>query len=513
MEPENPPMQDVDSIITAAGGAAHVARLAGVGSEAVRKWRQSGAIPAKHWPLFLSFPGVNMAMLTALAPRQKSTTLRPKPLQAQRAATPPAPSTHHGKDRMTQRTTPNHLRANLHQPAGATAALILADGTVLWGRGFGAYTPAEGGQVAELCFCTAMSGYQETLTDPSFTGQIITFTFPHIGNTGTNAEDHEASHMLAAGMVVKDMVTEPSSWRNEGGAEGDLRAWLTRQGKPGIAGLDTRFITRLLRDHGPQSAVIAYPAEGQVDVKSALERVRLWEGLEGADLGSQAARPARSWDKGRWEGFIMPKAPTGTPRRVVALDFGAKDNILRSLVSAGCAVQVLPGTASFEDIMAQAPEGVFLSNGPGDPAATGVKVVPVLKKLLESAIPLFGICLGHQLLAHALGGKTTKMARGHHGANQPVKDLATGRVEITSQNHGFAVDEASLPADVVVTHRSLFDGTNEGIASPRHKAFSVQYHPEASPGPTDSQHLFQRFVANIDAARAARANTQTSPNT
>lgn len=447
---------DIDSIIERAGGPESLATLTGVGTEAIRKWRQSRAIPAKHWSALLALPGITLADLS--------------PASGQDAAAPVADS-----------ETP---------PQGATAALVLADGTVLWGRGFGSHT--EGAAIGELCFSTGMSGYQETMTDPSFAGQIVTFTFPHIGNVGTNAEDDEAPRIAARGMVIKEDVTAPANWRSSA----SLQAWMTRHGLSGIAGVDTRLVTRRLRDGGPQTAVLAFPKNGRFDIPALAAQASDWPGLEGMDLAKEVTcAQSFRWELGVWQ---KPVADRTVRRRVVAVDYGAKRNILRCLVTAGCDVTVVPATATTEEILKHAPEGVFLSNGPGDPAATGVYAVSTIRGVLEAGVPVFGICLGHQLLAQALGAKTYKLERGHRGANQPVKDLATGRVEITSQNHGFAVDDTSLPADVIVTHRSLFDGSNEGIRSTTKDAFSVQYHPEASPGPTDSYYLFERFVALMD---------------
>ncbi len=379
-------------------------------------------------------------------------------------------------------------------PAGATAALVLADGAIFWGRGFGAHTfglcP-----VGEVCFNTGMTGYQETLTDPSYAGEIITFTFPHIGNVGTNREDIEAGTIAARGLVVKQDVTEPSNWR----ATQHLDAWLRGQGISGIAGVDTRALTVRIRDGGAPSGVLVYPADRRFDLAALQAQATAWPGLEGMDLAREVScRQSYSWDETRWAW------PEGTSRQtepryhVVAVDYGAKRNILRSLASVGCRITVVPATATAEDILRHDPDGIFLSNGPGDPAATADYAVPALRGVLAAGVPLFGICLGHQLLALALGGKTFKLERGHRGANQPVKDLATGRVEITSQNHGFAVDPMTLPPSVQVTHVSLFDASNEGLACTDRPAFSVQYHPEASPGPSDSQHLFHRFIEMIE---------------
>jgi carbamoyl-phosphate synthase small subunit len=335
-----------------------------------------------------------------------------------------------------------------------------------------------------------MTGYQETLTDPSFAGQIITFTFPHIGNTGANDEDVEAVNIAARGLVTKEDISAPANWR----AKETLEAWLKKQNMPGISGVDTRALTLRIRDLGAPNAILAYPADQKFDIAALVAKAAAWPGLDGMDLAAEVScRQSYEWTGGKWSldhGFAEPESK----HVVVAVDYGAKRNILRSLASAGCRVIVVPATASSEDILRHKPDGVFLSNGPGDPAATAIYAVPAIQGVINAGVPIFGICLGHQLLAHALGAKTYKLARGHRGANQPVKDLATGRVEITSQNHGFAVDENSLPEGVEVTHVSLFDGSNEGIACKAKRVFSVQYHPEASPGPSDSSYLFGRFV-------------------
>jgi carbamoyl-phosphate synthase small subunit len=369
-----------------------------------------------------------------------------------------------------------------------TGCVALADGSLFFGHGFG----GTGTAVGELCFNTAMTGYQEIMTDPSYAGQVITFTFPHIGNVGTNLEDDETADPVALGMVVKWDVTEPSNWR----AAEDLSAWLARRGRIGVSGIDTRRLTRRIRDLGMPHAAMAHAADGVFDTEALIVKARAFEGLEGADLaaGVTCAQSYR-WDEMRWawgEGF----ARLETPRfKVVAVDYGAKRNILRCLASAGCDVTVLPATATAGEVLAHKPDGVFLSNGPGDPAATGVYAVPMIQGVLAAGMPIFGICLGHQMLALALGAKTLKMNHGHHGANHPVKDLETGKVEITSMNHGFAVDAASLPEGVIQTHVSLFDGSNCGIRAEGRPVFSVQYHPEASPGPQDSAYLFERFTA------------------
>ena len=375
----------------------------------------------------------------------------------------------------------------------ATAALALADGTVFRGRGLG----ARGEAVGEICFNTAMSGYQEILTDPSYAGQIITFTFPHIGNVGTNEDDLESGSPAALGLVLRADVTEPSNWR----AVQHLERWLERRGLIGIAGVDTRRLTRLLRTGGAQDGALVHTSEPEaIDEAALVAKARAWPGLEGMDLAKEVCcRQAYGWQETAWDHETGAYGTLDSPRhRVIAVDYGAKRNILRSLAAAGCDVTVVPATADADTILAHEPDGIFLSNGPGDPAATGEYAVPVIERLIASGLPIFGICLGHQLLAIALGAETKKMPFGHRGANHPVKELATGRVEITSQNHGFEVMADSLPAGVTATHVSLFDGTLEGLAVEDRPIFSVQYHPEASPGPQDAQHLFARFVALMD---------------
>jgi carbamoyl-phosphate synthase small subunit len=380
------------------------------------------------------------------------------------------------------------------RPYGTTAALVLADGTVFWGRGCG----ARGQAVGEVCFNTSMTGYQEIVTDPSYAGQIITFTFPHIGNVGANLEDVETQQAACRGVVLRAEITEPSSWR----AAEHLDTWLKKQDLVGIAGIDTRRLARRIRDAGAPHGVVIHDPDGQLDIAAARARAAEWPGLEGMDLaGEVTCRQLYTWDETPWslaDGYGRLAEPK---YRVVAVDYGAKRNILRNLAGLGCAVTVVPAQATAEDILRHQPDGVFLSNGPGDPAATGDYAVPALQKVLETGVPTFGICLGHQILALALGGRTEKMHLGHRGANHPVKDLATGRVEITSQNHGFKVIPESLPEGIEPSHTSLFDGSNEGLRVKDRPIFSVQYHPEASPGPHDSHYLFKRFVELIEATR------------
>ncbi|MDV7200585.1 glutamine-hydrolyzing carbamoyl-phosphate synthase small subunit [Roseovarius sp. 10] len=369
-----------------------------------------------------------------------------------------------------------------------TACLVLADGTVFYGKGFG----ATGQTVAKLCFNTAMTGYQEIMTDPSYAGQVVTFTFPHIGNTGITAEDDETADPVAAGMIVKWDPTEPSNWR----MEQNLTTWLSARGRIGMGGVDTRRLTRAIRQQGAPHVCLSHDPEGNFDIEAMLKEARAWQGLEGLDLAREVTcAQSYRWDEMRWSWPEGYSKRTGTGPKVVAIDYGAKRNILRCLASAGCDVTVMPASTTAEEILAQNPDGVFLSNGPGDPAATGEYAVPMIRTILEKDLPVFGICLGHQMLALALGAKTVKMNHGHHGANHPVKDLETGKVEITSMNHGFTVDSQTLPDDVLETHVSLFDGSNCGIRVKDRPIFSVQHHPEASPGPQDSYYLFERFAA------------------
>lgn len=372
-------------------------------------------------------------------------------------------------------------------PSGATGVLVLASGEVIWGKGFG----AEGQAVGEVCFNTAMTGYQEVMTDPSYAGQIINFTFPHIGNVGTNPEDVEALNPHALGAIVRQDVTDPSNFRSTQ----HFDAWMKANGRIGISGVDTRALTRLIRVAGAPNAVIAHSASGDFDVPALLARAKAWAGLEGMDLAKDVTTlQTYGWDQGLWKLGSGYAEPAKGRKKVVAIDYGIKHNILRNLVDVGCDVTIVSATATFEEIMAHAPDGLFLSNGPGDPAATGVYAVPVIKQWLDTKKPLFGICLGHQMLGLAVGAKTEKMHQGHRGANHPVKRLSDGAVEITSMNHGFAVDADTLPANAKATHVSLFDGSNCGFELADQPAFSVQYHPEASPGPQDSHYLFEKFA-------------------
>jgi carbamoyl-phosphate synthase small subunit len=384
----------------------------------------------------------------------------------------------------------------------ATALLVLADGTVIEGKGLG----AAGEAVGEVCFNTALTGYQEILTDPSYASQIVTFTFPHIGNIGANDEDMEdmnpAARAGAVGAIFKADVTAPSSYRSAG----HLDEWLKRRGMVAMSGIDTRALTALIRDRGMPNAVIAHSPDGTFDIEALKQKARAWSGLVGLDLAKDVTAGQNSvWSERPWvwnEGYA---AEGETDMHIVAIDYGTKRNILRLLAGLGAKVTVVPATTPAADILAMNPDGVFLSNGPGDPAATGEYAVPVIRELLEADVPLFGICLGHQMLALALGGRTMKMHQGHHGANHPVKDHTTGKVEIVSMNHGFAVDAKSLPEGVVETHVSLFDGSNCGLSLAGKPVFSVQHHPEASPGPQDSHYLFRRFANLIRARRGEPA--------
>ncbi|HEV2080449.1 MAG TPA: glutamine-hydrolyzing carbamoyl-phosphate synthase small subunit [Allosphingosinicella sp.] len=384
-----------------------------------------------------------------------------------------------------------HAKTN-HAPEGATGVLALADGTLIWGRGFG----AEGKAVGEVCFNTAMTGYQEVMTDPSYAAQIITFTFPHIGNVGTNYEDVEADNPHALGCIVREDITNPSNFRSGQ----HFVQWMKNNGRIGISGVDTRALTRRIREKGAPNGVIAHSATGVFDVEELVRKAREWPGLEGMDLAKQVScRQMHRWNDGGWDrkvGYRKYEEDESLPH-VVAIDYGSKRNIFRNLADAGARVTVVPATATYEDVMAHRPDGIFLSNGPGDPAATGEYAVPVIQQLLETKKPLFGICLGHQLLGLAVGAKTVKMHQGHRGANHPVKRLSDGRVEITSMNHGFAVETETLPQNARPTHVSLFDGSLAGLELTDRPAFSVQYHPEASPGPQDSTYLFEKFVGQL----------------
>ena len=381
---------------------------------------------------------------------------------------------------------------------GCTGVLALADGTILQGIGVGAV----GAAVGEVCFNTAMTGYQEILTDPSYMAQIVAFTFPHIGNVGTNAEDIEqisgSAETAARGAIFRDVPTPPANWRSDA----TLDAWLKARGVVGLSGIDTRSLTKTIREKGMPHGVIAHAPDGKFDLDALVAQARAWSGLEGLDLAKDATcRQTFTWDEGSWswpEGYAKNDP---AKYKVVVVDYGVKRNILRSLRSIGAEITVVPANTPAEDILARDPDGILLSNGPGDPAATREYSAPIIKTLVESGKPVFGICLGHQMLALALGAKTRKMEQGHHGANHPVKDLTTGKVEIVSMNHGFTVDRETLPEPVMETHVSLFDGTNAGIALKDRPVFSVQHHPEASPGPTDSLYLFQRFADYMDKSK------------
>ena len=381
-----------------------------------------------------------------------------------------------------------------------TALLVLADGTVIEGFGLG----ATGKAVGEVCFNTAMTGYEEILTDPSYAGQIITFTFPHIGNVGTNEEDIETVNMAASagvrGMIIHAPITDPSNHR----ATRHLDQWLKARNIVGLSGIDTRALTALIREKGMPNAVIAHAPDGAFDLPALKQEAAGWPGIDGMDLVPSVTTAQRyDWTESTWtlgEGY----GQRGEAKyKVVAIDYGVKRNILRLLAAEGCDVTVVPATTSADDIQSLKPDGVFLSNGPGDPAETGKYAAPVIRELLARKVPTFGICLGHQMMALAVGAKTTKMHQGHHGANHPVMDYTTNKVEIVSMNHGFAVDAQSLPANATETHRSLFDGSNCGIALTDRPAFSVQHHPEAAPGPQDSHYLFKRFVALMEQHKAA----------
>ena len=394
------------------------------------------------------------------------------------------------------------------QPTPATALLILQDGTRLMGRGIGAVGHAAG----EVCFNTAMTGYQEILTDPSYAGQIVTFTFPHIGNVGTNDEDIETVNMAALsgvrGVVLKADITNPANYR----AAERLDAWLRKRNIVGITGIDTRALTARIRENGMPNGIVAHAPDGQFDDASIMAELKAFPGLEGLDLAREVTTAQTyKWDQTPWQ-WDKGYGTLDNPQfHIVAVDYGAKRNILRQLAEQGARVTVVPATATARDILAHNPDGIFLSNGPGDPAATGEYAVPTIRELMRTGKPIFGICLGHQLLGLALGGTTSKMHQGHHGANHPVKDLTTGKVEITSMNHGFAVDTDSLPAGVTQTHISLFDGSNAGLSVDGKPIFSVQYHPEASPGPHDSHYLFTRFLNQVRAQKGAPQVAEHKP--
>ena len=377
------------------------------------------------------------------------------------------------------------------QPEWATGALILADGTVFWAKGAG----SEGVAVGEVCFNTSMTGYQEIITDPSYAGQIITFTFPHIGNVGVNPEDYESTIPATRGCIFRSTITKPANWRSTS----SLDLWLKKSSLVAISDLDTRQLTNAIRTEGTQAGVIVHQSQKPINIDEFLYTAQSWPGLVGMDLAKEVTcRNAYVWNsneastKNDYEQLIPIKY------HIVAIDYGAKQNILRCFANLGCRITVLPASATSAEIFSHNPDGIFLSNGPGDPVSTGSYAVPMIKELISSGLPVFGICLGHQMMALALGAKTEKMHHGHHGANHPVKNLISGRVEITSQNHGFVVADKSLPTDLIVTHRSLFDNSLEGLRLKDKPVFSVQYHPESSPGPHDSRYLFELFLEMID---------------
>jgi len=382
----------------------------------------------------------------------------------------------------------------------ATGAIALADGQVFLGHGTG----ATGTAIGELCFNTAMTGHQEILADPSYAGQVVCFTFPHVGNVGANAEDEEAAsepaRKAAVGMISRAAITPPANWR----AETSFEEWLRVRGIVAVTGVDTRALTRRIREKGMVMCAIAYDPSGNIDIEALKAAAAEAPGMEGRELAGDVARTeGGDWNEGGWtrgEGYAH--GPDDGPR-VVVLDYGVKANILRLLTGAGARVAVLPGKAGFEEIKAMNPDGVVFSNGPGDPAETGKYALPTIKAVLDAGIPALGICLGHQMLALALGAKTAKMPQGHHGANHPVKNSETGQVEIVSMNHGFAVDGATLPANAVETHVSLFDGSNSGFKLTDKPVWAVQHHPEASPGPQDSFGVFDRFVDALKARTEA----------
>lgn len=385
----------------------------------------------------------------------------------------------------------NPVKNQEQKTSRPTGALVLASGQVFYGHGCGVVGDALG----EVCFNTAMTGYQEILTDPSYAAQIICFTFPHIGNTGTNIEDEEAACVqaeeAAKGAIFREKITDPASWR----AESHLDVWLVKRGIVGLSGIDTRALTIHIREYGMPNGIIAHDPKGRFDIPALTKKAQNWNGLVGADLAKSVSTAQNyDWQETRWTWGQGYGQVNDNVKHVVVIDYGVKRNILRSLASAGMQTTVVPANMSAEDILAKNPDGIVLSNGPGDPEATGEYSLQIIRDLVDSGKPVFGICLGHQMLALALGGKTIKMAQGHHGANHPVKDFETGKVEIVSMNHGFAVDGDSLPKGVSETHKSLFDGSNCGLRLDGKPVFSVQHHPEASPGPKDSFYIFERFA-------------------
>ena len=389
------------------------------------------------------------------------------------------------------KTNSVHLKKDNLKKINPTGILVLEDGSFFQGFGFG----FEGITTGEVCFNTSITGYQEIITDPSYAGQIINFTFPHIGNVGTNIEDNESNEIWARGVIFNTDITTPSNYRSMK----HLDAWLKKNKIIGIAGIDTRKLTNYIRDNGAPKGSMQFSKKGKHNIESLQKLNRNWPGLLGLDLASQVScKKPYKWNSLKtWNKEKGYKKNKNKKYKIVAIDYGIKKNILRCLTDLDCEIKIVPAKTSSNNILAENPDGIILSNGPGDPAATGTYAIPTLKKLINSNLPIFGICLGHQLLALALGAKTSKMHMGHRGANHPVKNLKSKKVEITSQNHGFKVEENSIPNNVRITHLSLFDRSVEGIELKNKPVFSVQYHPEANPGPQDSKYLFEKFINNI----------------
>lgn len=445
----------IETIISRLGGIQQTADTVNVGTEAVRKWRQSGCIPPKHWPKISQASGFPI--------EEFQTRVKPDNVQAQK-------------------------------PQGATALLLLEDGSLYWGVGAGSFTDKP--SIGELCFSTSMTGYQETISDPSYAEQIITFTTPHIGNVGVNIHDNESYRPLARGAIIHEISDHPSNYRSQE----SLHHWLQKHHIPALTNVDTRTLTRKIRDEGPQNALLYFPKNGRFPIEKLKEELSHWPGLAGKEIAAQATCEKKTkWEEPTLSGFSGPHPkPSRQKRHVVAIDYGIKHNILRCLVSSGCEVTIVPAATSSEEILALKPQGILLSNGPGDPAETAKYAVPIIKELIKTNIPIMGICLGHQLLVHAFGAQTHKMKHGHRGVNQPVKNLQTGSVDITSQNHGFSANNDSSLGTATENFISLFDQSNEGLKHKSLPIFSVQYHPEASPGPSDCYYLFEYFVDLID---------------